>query len=69
VPLVEVNIYHPPNYTTLANYWLCLVWKAGGQTPFTRGEVTWRDGTVWYNISPLYGYNRALKASQIIQPA
>jgi hypothetical protein len=35
--------------------------KNGGQTPFIRGEVTWNAGTAWYNVSPLYGYNRSLK--------
>jgi coenzyme F420-reducing hydrogenase gamma subunit len=37
------------------------VWSAGGATPFIRGEVTWKNGVPWYNLSPLYGYNRSLK--------
>ncbi|EIM86692.1 Osmotin thaumatin-like protein [Stereum hirsutum FP-91666 SS1] len=32
-----------------------------GQTPFIRGEVTYVGNTANYDISPLYGYNRALK--------
>ncbi|TFK50029.1 Osmotin, thaumatin-like protein [Heliocybe sulcata] len=58
---VAVNVYTGCSDDTATSCTTGGVTNDGGASPFIRAEATFTGGSVNYDISPLYGYNRAMK--------
>ncbi|KZT29969.1 Osmotin thaumatin-like protein [Neolentinus lepideus HHB14362 ss-1] len=58
---VAVNVYTGCSDNTATSCTTGGVNNNGGASPFIRAEATFTGGSVNYDISPLYGYNRAIK--------